>query len=180
MALPMLLGLGALGSGLGALGGLGGGFGGKKPRIGQEQMYTPEQRAALNTLLSQGLAGVDYEPLAAGARKSFQETTIPSIAERFTSMGSGAQRSSGFQSALGRAGSDLETQLAGLKAQLGMQKLGFGLTPQFQNYYQPEQQGMLQGALQGLTSMMPYMYGMHLQNKQQDNLDRILAQLGGR
>jgi len=119
------------------------------------QRYTPEQESALNQLLQQGLQGADFGGIEDIARKRFQEETVPTLAERFTSMGAGGQRSSAFESALGRAGSDLESQLAGLRGQFGMQQLGMGLQPRFESAYMPSQPGMAQGGLQALMQILP-------------------------
>src|ERR1700684_1866670 len=65
----------------------------------------------------------NFEPIAQQARTQFNTQTIPSIAERFASMGSGgSQRSSSFANALGSAGSGLEQSLAALRSQYGLQE----------------------------------------------------------
>jgi len=101
----------------------------------------------------------NFDPIAQQARSQFQTQTVPSIAERFASMGTGgSQRSSAFAGALGSAGSGLEQSLAALKAQYGLQErglnqqllgqlLGVGLTPTFENYQTPGEQGWLQTLL---------------------------------
>lgn len=52
--------------------------------------------------------------------KQFEQQTVPGIAERFAGAGAqgGALSSSGFGQALGGAGADLQSQLAGMKSQL--------------------------------------------------------------
>lgn len=74
---------------------------------------------------------LDFGPIEQQARSKFYQDTIPTLAERFTSMGQGAQRSSGFQQALGRAGTGLEENLAALKAKVGpdyaLRRAGLGL-----------------------------------------------------
>jgi hypothetical protein len=171
MTFPLLaLGLGALGGGL-----IGSMFGGgskksKLPTVGgggnfltgygaqaqQLPRFTPEQQSALNQLLSQGLGQVkvgqgDENPIEQRARQQFQSQTIPSLAERFTSMGgSGTRGSSDFAGILGGAGADLESQLAMLRYQSALQQLGLGLQPSFENIYIPQQGGLLQGAAPGL------------------------------
>lgn len=128
--------------------------------------YNQEQQGAFSQLLSRGLAGSDFGGIEQQARKQFSEGTVPSLAERFTSMGipggtGGGQRSSAFQSSLGRAGSDLESQLAGLKSQYGMQQLGMGLTPQFDTSYFQHQPGMLEhGAESAMNQIMPLLMRM--------------------
>ena len=102
----------------------------------------------------------DFAPIAQQARNQFETQTIPSLAERFTALG-GGQNSSAFQGALGRAGSDLESQLASLGSQFGMQQqqsdrdyllqlLRFALIPQFESQYLPATGGLLGGAAQGI------------------------------
>jgi hypothetical protein len=54
------------------------------------------------------------------------------------------QNSSAMQSALGGAGADLGAQLASLRSQYGLQQSQLGMQPQFENVYQPGQEGMLQ------------------------------------
>jgi hypothetical protein len=154
MGWGQMAGMGALGAGMGALSGLGGGWSGKSGKMKQAQRFTDPQQSALNMLLSQGMQNMNPMANEQRARSMFQQETIPSLAERFTSMG-GGQRSSAFQGALGRAGSDLESQLAGLRSQLGMQQTQMGLTPQFENYYQAAQPGMLQGGMEGIMKLLP-------------------------
>ena len=156
---------------------------GKRRRTQQMPTVSPQQSSAMNQILQQALAGLqqqpqqmqsfDFQPIAEQARKQFSEGTIPSLAERFTSLGGGAQRSSAFQSALGRAGSDLDTNLAALQSQyglegqkLGLQQrgqlqnlLGLALRPQFENVLSPSSPGLLQSLLssgiQGVGRTLP-------------------------
>lgn len=132
-------------------------------KLAQVPRYTPQQQNVLNSLLQRGLSGIEsssFEPIEQRARQQFQTQTIPSLAERFTSAG-GGQRSSAFQGALGQAGADLESQLAAYRSQFGnqqgLQLLGLGLQPQFENILQPENQGFLSSLLgsagQGLGSL---------------------------
>jgi len=121
----------------------------------QFQRFTPDQQSALDQLLQQGLQDTDLSGVEDLARKRFQEQTIPSIAERFTAMGAGGQASSAFQSAHGRAGSDLEAQLAALRPQAGFQKLGMGLTPRFDTGFTPAQPGLAQGLSGGIGRLLP-------------------------
>ena len=111
-----------VGGGLGALaGGLTGllkpesltGFNSKTEQLPR---FTPEQQSAMQQLLQLGLQSYNPEANEKRARTQFQSQTIPSIAERFTSMGSGSQGSSAFQGALGQAGSGLEEALAALRS----------------------------------------------------------------
>ena len=123
---------------------------GTKPQQKFQPFYQPEQESILDQLLSQGMEEFQGQPLEDMATKEFQESIIPSLAERFTSMGGeGGQRSSAFQGALGRAGSDLSSRLASMRSQMGMQKLNLGLGQRGQPYVQPGQQGFL-GSLTGM------------------------------
>jgi len=118
---------------MGFLSGLGRMFFGSKPgkpEYKQIQRFTPEQQANLSKLLSQGMADVDPALLEKRYRGQFERETVPGLAERFTAMG-GGQRSAAFEESLRRGGLDLAEQLAGVRAQMGMQKLGLGLQPQF-------------------------------------------------
>ena len=99
-------------------------FVGSKPYVQQIEQFDPKMRSSLDQLLNlamgqignnfqqfnqpfgaQGLLNqtlgqlqqpgkFDFAPIAAQARKGFQEQTIPSIFERFTSMGGSGGRSS--------------------------------------------------------------------------------------
>lgn len=124
--------------------------------------FTPQQQQALNQILSQALGSLssqnlDFGPIEQNARTQFQQQTVPSIAERFTSLGRGAQSSSGFSQALGQAGSGLESGLASLRSQYGLQQgallqnlLGLGLQPQFESLYHSRQPGFIESILGAL------------------------------
>lgn len=162
-------GLGALiGGGLGAVSGAAPGLFQSNPSSNQGQIpgtqtgnfftgynaynqqlprFNPEQQNALSQLLQQGMGNVNFGGIEERARQNFATRTVPSLAERFTNQfGSGGQRSSAFSGALGSAASDLESQLAALRGQYGLQQLGLGLQPSFENIYIPQQGGLLQGA----------------------------------
>jgi len=92
-----------------------------------------------------------FEPIEQQARNQFSEQTVPSLAERFTSMGNNSLSSPAFISQLGQAGAGLESDLAAQKAQYGqqnvqqiLQMLQLGLQPQFENAYRPRQAGALE------------------------------------
>lgn len=113
----------------------------------------------------------NFDPIEKQAREGFSQRTVPSIAERFTSMGSNALSSPAFASQLGQAGAGLETDLAALKSQYGMQQnqqlmqlLGL-LSPQ-QAYF-GRQPGLLEGASQGIAESLPsYLGAQQLGNQQ--------------
>jgi len=128
-----------------AMGGMDALFG-TSPQQQRTPIYNEQQEGALDQLLQQGMGSIGGTGMRDLAMKRFQEETIPSIAERFTSMGgSGGQRSSAFQSSLGRAGGDLEAQLAALGQQQGMQQVGMGLMPRHQLSETEGQKGLLGG-----------------------------------
>ena len=122
----------------------------------RQPRFTEEQEDILNQLLQQGGQNMDFSGIEDLAQKRFQEETIPSLAERFTSMGAGGQRSSAFQSSIGRAGSDLQAQLAALKPQFGMQQLQMGMQPRFNT----TQQQARPGVNQALMQMLPLLLSM--------------------
>ena len=152
-----MLPFGAISAGMAGLGGLMSIFGKKRgATTTQLPLMSPGQQSAQAQALQMAMSGMQdptkgFEPIANQARQNFQSQTIPSLAERFTSMGQGAQRSSGFQGALGQAGAGLESQLAGQQAKFGLQNmaslqnlLGLGLKSPFENMYQPAQMGRMQ------------------------------------
>lgn len=104
----------------------------------------------INLMAGQQLTGPSNAPdisaLENQAKQEFQSETVPSIAQRFT----GATRGSDFAGRLGAAGAGLESQLANLRYQHGLQQQGiqesrlgqllnYGLAPQQQTVAnQPE------------------------------------------
>jgi len=137
--------------------------------------YTPEQRAAMGELRQMGMRGLrrgfDFGPIEQQARTAFRQRTIPSIAERFTAMGRGAQASAAFPQQLGAAGAGLEESLAAMRGQYGLQQqsmlqnlLGMGLGQQFHPLYRPETPGFLQTlggyGLQSAGQLLPLLLGL--------------------
>ena len=141
-------GLSALGGGLSA-------FGKKKPAQ-LTPSIPPEMMARQQKAWQMGLGGMEdpykgFDPIAQQARSQFQTQTLPSIAERFTSMGQGGQRSSDFAGALGQSGADLEGNILAQRSQYGLQNrgllqqlMGMGMGSTGDYIYQPEQLGGLQ------------------------------------
>jgi hypothetical protein len=151
---------------------------GSKAKTKQFDIYSPEQKKALQQLLPQILPDLlDYvrqqqqplqfpqpsyegfEPIEQRALSQFQTNTIPTIAERLTSLGSGP-RSTNFRGELAAAGAGLQEALAALRAQYGlgqqqantlMNLFGQSLAPQTETAYMPATQGALQGGLPGLA-----------------------------
>lgn len=167
----------AIGAGVGAgLGGLAGLLGGGNERSGvqQAQRLDPQQQKILQYLLQQGQQGLQnpsqgFGPIAQQARSNFSQNTVPSLAERFTSMGNNALSSPSFISQLGQSGAGLEEALAALEAQYGqqnqqssLQMLALGLSPSFENYYQPS---LGQSILSGTLQAAPSFYQSHLLNQ---------------
>lgn len=96
---------------LGGEGGLGAGFGESTDYL--RQLLDPNSEAVAQFTKP-------YE-------QQFEQETIPMLAERFAGAGGGmggGLSSSGFGQSLGAAGSNLQTQLAALKAGLGQQAAG--------------------------------------------------------
>ena len=139
----------ALAGGAALAGGLSG-LTAKRGRYKQINRFSPEQQQALNNQLQQGLQNFNPQGQEDLARKNFQTQTIPSIAERFASMGEN-RGSSGLFGQLGAAGANLESQLAALRGQYGLQQLRMGLTPQNENEYVPGGPTCLSGSLGGLS-----------------------------
>lgn len=140
--------------------------------------FSPEIQQLLMQHFQQASAGrgtEGFDPIEDRYRKLFEEQTIPSIAERFTAMGSGNQSSSAFPAALGRAGSDLESQLAALRAQYGQQQEAFdvnkmlGLLPALEKNYLTNRPGfgesLGQSVLRGGVSGLGDLAKMYFANK---------------
>ena len=134
-----------------------------KDLLGGASSQLPQGFEFLNQILSNNPDV--YNQLEAPTRRGFNEQTLPSIAERFSSMD--AQKSSAFGQQLGQAGERLEESLAakrtGMKGDALSQLqslLQTGLTPQFENVFRPGTQGFAQGASQGLAQLLPYLLMM--------------------
>jgi len=110
---------------------------GKKEQVQQVPTMGPEQQQLLSQLLgglggplSGGLQGLqqllsgDTEAFEKPLMSQFFQQTVPSIAERFTGLGAGAQGSSAFTQQLGQAGAGLSEQLGALRGGLQQQGLG--------------------------------------------------------
>ncbi len=118
-----------------------------------------------------------FKSFEAPLQRQFQEQTIPDLANRFASMGSGgALGSTAFRNQLGREGSNLSTNIGalrgGMQQQAVPQLLGYAqqpfsnlmslqqqaLTPT-QNTYTPASSGLLGGILPGLAGAAGIGYG---------------------
>lgn len=102
-------------------------------KSGQLQQFTPEQMQLFSQLFGQvgpdsflsKLAGGDqsmFEQMEAPALKQFSELQ-GGLASRFSGMGSGARRSSGFQNTMNQASSDFASQLQSNRQNLQRQAL---------------------------------------------------------
>lgn len=147
---------------------------GTKPSVQQLPFLNPQQQQFQSQLLNQaqGLLGqlgkpTNIQPFLQQARENFSSQTIPSLAERFTSLGQGSQRSSAFQGALGQAASGLESNLAGLQSQteLGDQQrlqsllgglLGPALSSSQYTTYQPGTQGFLPSLASSISPLLGF------------------------
>ncbi len=123
------------------------------PTVQKIDTYTPQQQELLKKvsgLIPQGLANINlpgqqsnFAPIEANTRRQFAENTVPTLAERFASLGSGGSlNSSAFANSLSSAGAGLEQELASMRQQYGLQEQGLqsqnllnllqqGLNPQF-------------------------------------------------
>ena len=63
-----------------------------------------------------------FNKFEAPLRRDFQERTLPGIANRFGGMGTHGSFGGGFERAMGRAGTDFETNLGALRG--GLQQTG--------------------------------------------------------
>lgn len=124
---------------------------------------------AAGNLIGQG-GGPDYSgfgPIEQRARTQFNEQTLPSIAERFTGTGYGAQNSSAFHSQLGAYASDFDQGIAALRSQHGIQQQGLnnqrlgillqgGLQNQLHNHYTEPTPGLFNSLASGIGKAAPY------------------------
>ncbi|HXB10853.1 MAG TPA: hypothetical protein VNZ45_02620 [Bacteroidia bacterium] len=126
---------------------------GSPEKIQQVNNYTPLQQSAFQTQLMEALNGLfngskfDLGPQEKQAVNQFQTETVPTIAERFSALGSGgSQSSSAFGNVLGRAGADLNLGLAGQRQNALQNMLQSGLTQQFDTKIHHAQSGFLGNA----------------------------------
>lgn len=155
-------------------------FGSPDRMVGIPTM-SPQQMQITNLLGQLGLQGAQelyprmmgdpyagFDPLAEEATSNFYQQTVPTLAERFTSMGAGAQRSSAFPSILGAAGADLSRGLASDKAQYGLNRMGQqsnfisslisqGMAPQFQPSIMPGGRGFFAQSAETAAKLLPYL-----------------------
>jgi hypothetical protein len=118
------------------MGGMGGGMGNKIPKGYQEgrlQQFTPEQMQLFQNLFSQLGPDSFLSKLAGGDEGTFAQIEAPALrqfsglqgnlASRFSGMGMGARRSSGFQNTANQATSDFAQGLQSRRMDLQRQAL---------------------------------------------------------
>jgi len=127
--------------------------------VEQYSTMSPQQQGIMQLLQQLGVYNLQnpyegFEPIAEQAQNQFAQQTVPSLAERFSSMGSNSLSSPSFASQLGQAGAGLSSDLAAQKAQWGqgnmqqiLQMLQLGLNPQSENIFRPQQNGLAQQAI---------------------------------
>lgn len=147
--------------------------------IGQTQNYNQGQNY-LADLYSQSPDA--FQRMSQPYMQQFQQQTVPDIAERFSSMGSGSAGGSGLNQALAQGATNLNTNLGGMfenmRSQNLVQNMQYGQAPfdqfrsllmsllgmnTFENTYQPGNTGFLgpflQGAGQGLGQLGTAFFG---------------------
>lgn len=94
------------------------------PQQQQSQSLLLQNLPQLLQMLGRGVQpSQGFQNIANQQETNFQTRTIPSLAERFTAMGSPLS-SGGYREALGRAASGLHENLAGMGYQAGLQERG--------------------------------------------------------
>lgn len=120
-----------------------------------QNMYTPEQESAFKNVF--GLISPESitSRLASGDQSAFAEMEAPAmqqfnalqgnIASRFSGMGQGARRSSGFQNTMNQASQDFAGQLQANRLALRNQAIKdmLGMTSEFLGY-RPQERGLVQ------------------------------------
>jgi len=155
-------------------------FLGNKGGFVQTPRFNEQQQGAFSQILQQALGQLNPQAQMQQARNQFAQQTAPSIAERFTSMGGGGGRSSGYNNALAQAGTGLQTNLASLQSQYALPLLQLGLQPQNETHFQQCNSGLLQQILGTLLSAGGQAGGQYLGNMgMNETLQQLLKVLGG-
>lgn len=127
--------------------------------VEQYSTVTPDQQNILKFLQQLGIQGLEdpyagFAPIAQQAQNDFYQNTVPSLAERFASLGSNSLSSPAFASQLGQAGAGLQQDLSAMQAGYGqqnvqqiLQMLQLALQPQSENVYKPRESGLIQGII---------------------------------
>lgn len=150
---------------------------GNKGGVEQYSTVTPEQQNVLKLLQQMGIQGLEnpyagFAPIAQQAVNQFNQQTVPSLAERFTSMSNASLSSPSFISQLGQAGAGLQQDLAAMQAGYGQQNiqqalqlLQMALQPQSENVYRPRESGLIQHLLGAAPNFyQSYQMGNALKN----------------
>ena len=151
-------------------------------REGQQKQfstYTPQMQQLQNMMIANSMkglspgGGLDFGPVEQRARSQFAQNTIPTIAERFSSMGQNSLSSPALYSQLGGAGAGLEEALAAQRSGFEQRNLlglsQTALNPSFENAYIPRQKGLLEtGASAGMSYLPYYLMGLQNQGQGQD------------
>lgn len=146
----------------------GGGFMmGKKPSIASVDKFTSWQTGPMNKMLEMAMSQMDpsrmsFDPIRQRLMSLYQQTVLPSIAERFTGMGDG-QGSSAFLGELTGGTNDFMERMGTLESQYNQQMLPqylrmgeLGLTPLQEHMYMPGSKGMLQSGGEALMEAIPH------------------------
>jgi len=117
-------------------GATGSGMGNRTPsgyKLGRVQNFTPEQMELFKSLFGQLKPGSYLSRLAQGEEGLFEEMEAPALrqfselqgnlASRFSGMGTGARRSSGFQNTMNTAASDFAQNLQSQRQELQQQAI---------------------------------------------------------
>lgn len=95
-----------------------------------------------------------FEPIAQKLNNQWSQNVVPSLAARFSGMGSNKLTSGAFTSQLQGSNNQLQDIIGSLMSQYGQQNkqqgmgaIGAGLAPQFENQYNSSYQGLLQQLL---------------------------------
>lgn len=155
------------------------GFLGAPGEFQQQSRFTGQQSDLLNQQILPSIApmlqqlqqrqGQGFGPIAEQATKQFRTQSIPSLAQRFGSMGS-SRGGSDYLHALSSAESGLQGNLAALGSQYDLQNnsqmqslllslLGLGTQPQFESLYLPGSQGVIHQILPALASLFGARFG---------------------
>lgn len=135
-------------------------FSGQPATFATTQRFNPNQQNLQNQSIQQilsllqGNTPAGFEAIENQARQGFQKKTIPTLAERFSSLGGSPGGSSGFAGLLGEAATGLETDLAAQRANFGNQRLSqllpFAMQQSFDTQYMPREAGFLENLLSPL------------------------------
>lgn len=139
---------------------------GKDPAMASMDRFTSGQSGAMNRMLETAMTQMDpsrmsFDPIRQRLMSQYQQQILPSIAERFTGMGSG-QGSSAFLGTLREGTNDFMERLGSLESQYNMQMFPqylqmaqMGLMPQQEHMYMPGSKGMLQSGGEALMEAIP-------------------------